>query len=67
MQQLTEEMSKLEAAKTTTMKSKGGVSDIEKKKIEDQFKAKQKELERQLNTAKAKEKEQQQVKKKVDT
>lgn len=67
VQELTDEMSKLEAAKTTTMKSKGGVSDLEKRKIEDQFKAKQKDLERQLNVAKSKEKEQQQVKKKVDT
>jgi len=46
VQELTDEMSKLEAAKTTTMKSKGGISDTEKRKVEDQFRAKQKELER---------------------
>ena len=39
-------MQQLEQKKSSSLKSKGGLSENEKRKIEDQFKAKQKELER---------------------
>ena len=61
---LTNEITSLEKEKYENLKQKGtGISDKERKRIEEQFRAKQRDLERTLKEAKEKNKQQMAVKK----
>ena len=64
--QLTTEITQLERQKSQSL-GKNSITSNERKKIEEQFKAKQRDLENQLKTFKEKNKHQQNVKKQVDT
>ena len=64
--QLTNEITQLERQKSQSL-GKNSITSNERKKIEEQFMAKQRDLENQLKTFKEKNKHQQNVKKQVDT
>lgn len=65
--ELTNEITQLEKSKYENLSKQGtGISDKEKKKIEDQFRTKQRDLEKQLRDAQEKNKQQQTVKKQLD-
>ena len=68
MLKLTNEITQLERSKADSLsRNSTGMSQNDRRKIEEQFKIKQRELERQLKEVKDKNRQQQIVKKQVDT
>jgi predicted nucleic acid-binding Zn-ribbon protein len=65
--ELTKEITQLEKSKYENLSKQGtGLSEKERKRLEEQFRPKQKDLERQLKEAKEKNKQQMAVKRQLD-